>query len=132
MVDHLKNQAAENDTVFVDPEYATEPLLFYLGHKVYFVGVLKAENERILAKNRNILPPRLYSMTAPPDWYIKFGLDKSRVDVRGLPEYEAANYQETVLDVFAEDYTRPELYSHVFREIRPVPDEWKIYIYRKK
>lgn len=132
VVDHLETHARQNDTVFVDPEYATEPLLFYLGNKLYFVGVLRSDNERILGKNRAFLPERLYTMTDPPDWYIKFGLDKSRVDVRGLPQYADVDYEETVLDVFAEDYTRPELFSHIFREVRPVPDEWKIYIYHKQ
>lgn len=119
----LQENAKQDETVFVWPEFANYPIMFYMGDKIRMCCTLDSQSSIPLNKIRNFNAPLLIEENFP-DWIILFAL---------LPEtnqylsyFSRQHLQEgqqvkfiyklvKVLDVYWLDTARPELQWHSFR-----------------
>ena len=131
-VNYLNKNIQRNETVFVTPDYNTEPLQFYLDDKIRFINRISPSNNKILSKNKAWLPAYVYNNPEPPDWIIMFGKIQ-HYDWRPLPiNANLDNYEEIIIPTYAYDMSRPELFLHSFKPITNYPKESNIFIYKKK
>ncbi len=121
----LRQHVRQDDRVYTIPDYTTYPLMFYLGDKIRLCCLLDRHTplpwEKVEAMERAGAP--LLIDRHFPDWIVLFGLHGGWEDVvayfsrthvqDGKPvrmDYQIA----TLLDVFWDDTSRPELHLHSF------------------
>lgn len=143
----LQENASNDDTVLVRPEYCTYPLMFYQGGRLKFCGILQEDNPLVTQERPKAIPPYVYESRISPDWIVKFSdiprdwlrsMDSRLWWIEMIPEpilnylkSSGARYSRVKLDVFARDGTRPELMHHYFRPPVSFPPYMNTYIYKK-
>jgi hypothetical protein len=122
VVRFLRENAQQDDMVFVYPEHTNYPLMSYLGDKVRMCCLLDTTTILPLAKIRELNAPLLIGENFP-DWIIFFRLflnDQEILDHFSRPHIKEMrqvqfDYQLVkLLDVYGGDETRPELPCHSF------------------
>ena len=136
VAEYLLEHGNSNDAVFVNLERNLEPLIFHIGKKMRFVNRLDRTNTRFFPKNKKNLPSYIYNYREKPDWIIYYGkhnqdeYDYRRsmliADVQLTTEYDV-----TVIPVYYQDRTRPELDTHVFSAVPPKFRD-QVFIYKRK
>ena len=131
----LRSEAKQDDLVLVLPEYQRDPLMFYLGDKLRFCGILPPDEKRILPVQRHRLPRHVYSGEVAPRFIVSFRSQEKR----GLPEpirqhivTHRVPYQTAALNVHWRDLSRPELIWRTFRPRKPKDPADRVFIYRQK
>lgn len=116
----LRENAKQDDTVWIYPDWYGKPLQWYVGDKIKLRGVLDRQT-LIPQKGLAQLPPDIFIDQLFPNWVISFGRNEevqSTVSAfsRRLPGTDAGyRYQcVKVLDVYWRQNQRPELYWHSF------------------
>ena len=110
----LRKQAKQDDVVLVTPDYRRDPLMFYLGDRLRFCGILPPDDQRIVPHARTLgLPEHVYAAQVEPEFIIWFRREK-----RGLPQHIFEHVRKLpytrpmVLRVWWDDLSRPELTRH--------------------
>ncbi len=128
----LKDKITPGDQVFVTPDYNVEPLQFYFDKKITFINRISPRNSRILNSNNSFLPDHVYHSQPPPDWIIMFGKSKTQFNWRQPPaNVDFTDYQETKLNVWAYDLTRPEISEHRFSPPDKIAEEDHVFVYQR-
>jgi len=136
----LQNQARPNDTVFAYPEFMNYPLMFYLGGKVRFCGLL-AYDTKLPKDTLKKLNAPLFREENFPDWIVSFG---AHGEVRELLTYFSRAHTENgrkmryryqlveILDVYWQQTQRPELLWHSFGPVRDFDRRFEaVYVFKK-
>lgn len=113
----LKENAQQDDCVFVSPSYMNYPLMFYSGHKVIFCGILDKdthlEKDTVIALN-----PSFFIEKAVPDWIIFFGWRKNSQEFVDYLSKDGNSYEAyKTLHVYWQDQTRAEIPFHSFGQV---------------
>jgi uncharacterized membrane protein len=134
VIEELDKLARFDELVLVAPEYQRAPLMFYLGHKVRFCGILPADEKRVVPRQKDVLPTYIYSSEVVPDWIVEFPERRIRQDIQMHLSGEKVVYARGVLNVFWQDRSRPELMWHLFRPWPPgsYSDQEKPLLLRRK
>ena len=124
-VAYLGERARQDDLVFVWPDYRRDPLMFYLGDRLLFCGILPEDDERIVPNAEALgLPDYVHSGDVRPDWLVGFRLDPrgGRPDIfaRAQADPDLAGGDTRVLRVWWDDLSRPELTRN--RAFPPEPE----------
>jgi hypothetical protein len=113
-VQYLAGRARQDSLALVTPVYRRDPLMFYLGDRLRFCGILPADDRRIVPRARELgLPEYVYSGQVDPDWVVWF-----RMERRGLRQdildniRPLAHKPPVALRVWWDDLSRPELTRH--------------------
>jgi hypothetical protein len=131
-IDYLKTNAAQDDTVYAVPEFATTPMLFYLGDKLIIGGTRR--------KGTFDIQPSLAQLNYPvcvedyyPQWIVSFAMNKQRQQIINFFARDRYAYTaQARLDVFWRDMTRPELPWHSFTKPKIVPNSnVGVFIFRR-
>lgn len=136
-IEQLDRLAKPDELALVAPDYQRAPLIFYLGDKLKFCGILPADENRIIPRNRNTLPAYIYSAQTIPDWIVMFA---DRPAFAGRPDIRAAiaarniAYDRGVIPVYWQDQSRPELAWHRFTPWPPGSYEPKeqVFLYKRQ
>ena len=136
-IEQLDRLAKPDELALVAPDYQRAPLIFYLGDKLKFCGILPADENRIIPQNRNTLPAYIYSAQTIPDWIVMFA---DRPAFAGRPDIRAAiaarniAYDRGVIPVYWQDQSRPELAWHRFTPWPPGSYEPKeeVFLYKRQ
>ena len=122
VVDYLKTNAKQDDTVWYTPSYMGKPLLFYIGNKIKLRGIM---NHRTLmpCEGYQKLDSKVFIENVFPDWVIAFGAQPDLKETLQFFSREhlenglrvAVRYNlEKVLDIYWDQTQRPELPWHHF------------------
>lgn len=130
LVDYLKVNAKQDETVYTEPEYFNYPLAFYLGDKIKICCMLRSDTP---LDPKRVADPRAFFDKASPDWLVgfgDFGPTQGAVDhfsgVRGAPYKKVAS-----LNVYWLQTQRGELHEHHFGPVtRFDPSSQGVYLFR--
>jgi len=103
--------------VLVEPPHQRSPLIFYLGDRYRFCGILAANDQHILPRHRHTLPEYVYSGDVVPDWIVMFGERHRSVrqDISNNLARRGVVFEEYRTQIYYQDISRPELLWHRFR-----------------
>lgn len=137
VVEELQKNAKQDETIVISPNYRLGCMLYYLGDKLRFCGVISLDNKNILPHHPD-LPKYIYSPDEKPDWIILFGWDNPTGETF-LKDYIlrqnlSRDYIRYNLPFDGRDMSRPEIY---WRTFKPIPKEnieplWKVCIFHRK
>ncbi len=125
--DFLRKNGSKDDTVFVDPDFHRGPLIFYLGDRFLFAGVI---DENLAFKEDPRLPDYVKLGKVLPDWIVTFGKMPPNGKIARLMEKSNAKYRTIVIEIACEDYTRPEIMWHRFKPVSEISPQERIFLYQ--
>jgi len=117
---YLRANSQQDDTVWLFPDYMGKPLMYYLGDKLKFRGIL--DRTTLLPKEAVAkLDREMFIENVFPNWVVSFGRNPEVSSTvagfsRPLPGTNTA-YRYTrvkVIDVYFDQIQRPELPFHSF------------------
>ena len=114
VVDMLRRRPDRDPLILVTPEYRRDPLMFYLGDRARFCGVLPAEDKRIVPRAADLgLPPYVYAADVEPDTIIWFRRARRGIRQDIYEHVRKLDYAPPrLLRVWWDDPSRPELTRH--------------------
>jgi len=113
----VRSSIPPNAVLLIEPPHQRDPLIFYLGDRYRFCGVLPADDTRILPKQKDQLPAYIYSGDVVPDWIVMYGsrLGSMRADIRETLKTSGHPVERYTTDIYFQDTSRPELIWHRFK-----------------
>ena len=140
VVRFLEKNAGQDDKVFACPEYASYPLMFYLGRQVKMCCLLDSQTTLPMTKVKGLGSPLLLEENFP-DWIVFLGLLSksegvleyfSRLHIQGAEQVQFYYYMVETLDVYDTDTSRPELPWHRFGPVTSFDRQSRaVYILKK-
>ena len=127
--DWINRNVEPGQSIWVQPEYATYPLMFHAREPLYAWQLKDPPAEQF-----KHLSPIHFEGRVDPDYFVFFGLETSLESApKWLPHWRRAgqgyNLKHTV-PLYAYDLNRPELSDHVFREVTDFdPNREGVFIY---
>lgn len=141
-INYLIKNTAQDDYVFIYPDYATYPLMFYLSQKLKFCGLLYDEASPAITEKMKKLAPFLFiNDDNYPKWIITLGINEKAKQILGhfaRPHKNNGKDEQfkykliNVFSIFYLDTSRPEVFWHNFRPTRGFDANTdSIYIFEK-
>jgi 4-amino-4-deoxy-L-arabinose transferase-like glycosyltransferase len=136
VVETLRERAQPDDLVLVVPDEPYDmrtPVIYYLGDKLRFCGILPADDRHILPSQKGVVPAYVYSGEVVPDWIVRFRMRSIRADISEHLTRNRVEYDQFVLPVYWRDQSRPEIIWHRF-EAAPAgsyPTEDRVFIWHR-
>lgn len=120
----LEDRSRPGDTIFTEPRYHSQVVLYYMGDRLRVVGMLEPDNQHILGPNRDRIPRHAYQINEAPKWILQMAPEIYHPGVRARMERPGVVYREHALPIDRRASVRPELRWRAFR-LSPAESEDK-------
>lgn len=117
IVSYLDEHSQKYNRVYISPSYMNFPVMFYLGDKLVFCGLLD-KNTALPKEKIKALNNELFIGETIPDWIIICGIQNMPENLLKRLSQQGIKYQLiNILNIYWQDTTRPEPLWHSFTPV---------------
>lgn len=128
LLSFLEAKVEPDDTLFTEPRYHSQVILYYLGDRVRVMGMLDPDNQHILPPNRDRIPRHVYEIDEPPRWIVQMAPDIYHKGVRWRMYRSGAAYKQHWLPIDRRVSIRPEVRWRAFRPFHAVEERHRVLV----
>ena len=130
---YLKQNAKQDDSILIFPEYMRVPIIFYTGSYIKVCCQLNKKT-KLPIKEIELLDKDIFIENAVPDWIIAFGPYGTELSSFMINQYSknGIEYNKDMINVYWADETYPEILFHRYKEkVDFNPEKEGIFIFKR-